>query len=253
MAVVKRIQLKKYRMADAYKTAAAGMSGIQLVARIAGTFYESLYGKERFDVVVFGDDPLIGLATAAQLSQSGKRVLLAPDSLEREHWPAEDWGQMMLAIQNHFEPELSVELNQRFSGLSVKGTYLSALSSLIGVCENSGLVMLLSRDHLKSSAGYIKGSSSLIFFPSVDVSPESVCRNPMWSMVSRKIPCLEFCHREIEFIEAGNMVYTTPLPSRIAPILGLPIGQAREEKGDLAEGGRLDDLKSAFSNLKRSN
>lgn len=225
---------------------------MKLMARLAGTFYESLYGKEQFDVLIVGDDPLVSLSAAAQLSQAGKRILLAPDTLESSHWPAEDWGQMMLAIQNHYEPEISQELNSRLNGLHAKHTYLGALSGLIRVCAESKSVMVM-EDCLQSSKGHVKGSTPLIFFPARADQCREEKINPMWSMVTRKVPTLKFCFEEIEFIETQLMLYTTPVPSRIDASLGTAIGQARKEKGDLAEGGRLDDVKSAFSNFYRSN
>ena len=49
---MKTIALKKYRLADAYKTAPTEMGFLKLAIRMAGTLGDSLYGSEAFEAVV---------------------------------------------------------------------------------------------------------------------------------------------------------------------------------------------------------
>ncbi len=235
-------------MHDAYKTAPAEMGLIKLLLRMASTFQHGLYGKETFDAVVVGDDPLVSLCVALKLAREGKCVLLAPDTLGEAMWPARDWGENMLAIQNHFDHELAEELSSHLSRFNSSDGFQRALSSLVHECAGSGLVLMLDGDYIQSSRGVVKGGASLLFFRVSSDSGHAPTLNPLWKFVKRKVPKLAFNLREIEFIQAERLIYTSPVSAFVEASLGTPVGQARPNKCvALDRGGRADDVRSAFT------
>lgn len=241
------VALRRFRMADAFKTAPVELGVWGLLARLADTWTDGLYGCERFDAVIAGDDPVVSLCAAAKLQSEGKRVLLAPDALSQESWPAEDWGLNMLAIQNHFDGPAAEELARQLPTFTGGDSLREALKDLISRCAESGRVLLLVGDFLHSCSGIRGAGRARMFFPLHQDYQHAPKLNPLWQMVSRQLPRLRFNRREIEFVEARQLIYTSPLSSFIDPALGTAVGQARQVKPvPLDQGGRADDVKSAF-------
>lgn len=248
MALNQKIILKKLQIMDAYKTAPADMGLVPLLLRLGNTLLDSLYGSERFDTVVVGDDPLVSLCVAVHLLRKGERVLIAPDSLDQAAWPEPEWGLRMGAIHGHYDNLLAQELSKHLEGFTSEDGLHKALSCLINECCRSRQVSILADDYLQSSHGVVKGArGQLIFFPVQACAGHSPYLNPLWRLAKRKITNLAFNRIEIEFIQAGGMVFTTPVSAFVDPEIGAPVGQARAEKTiSLDDGGRADDVRSAF-------
>jgi len=248
MALNQKIILKKLQLMDAYITAPADMGLGRLLLRLGNTLLDSLYGSERFDTVVVGDDPLVSLCVAVHLLRKGERVLIAPDSLDQAAWPEPEWGLRMGAIHGHFDNPLAQELSKHLAGFTPEDGLHKALSCLINECYQSGRVSILAEDYLQSSHGVVKGvRGQLIFFPLQTCVGHSPSLNPLWRLAKRKITNLTFNRIEIEFIQAGGMVFTTPVSVYVDPKIGTPVGQARVDKTiPLDDGGRADDVRSAF-------
>ena len=244
---MKTITLKKFQMLDAYRTAPVNIGVAKLLMRMAGTFGDSLYGKEVFDAVVVGDDPLVSLCVTVSLMRAGKSVLLAPDSLGRADWPDKEWGYRFAQAVNHFDDEVASVLAENLEGFGSQDGYMKALSLLIGECASSAQVTVLQHDSLQSSQGVIKGGASPIFFPLSFVNEHFPLTNPLWRMVREKVAKLSFQHIEIEYVQAGELYITTPTSRFIDPQNGTRIGLAREVDGGRTRYSRSDNVLSAFS------
>jgi len=241
------ITLKKYQFQDAYRTAPAKMRPMALMLRLIGTLGESLYGKEVFDAVIVGDDPVVSLSLAHSLASCGKRVLLAPDSLGTNDWPHKEWGYELAQTVNTFDESVAAVLAEWVGELEVQDGYMKALSVLIKKCSSNSQVCMLSGDCLQSSAGTIKGCDDLIFFPLPQDHQHVPMTNPLWRMVRERVNQLHFNHREIEFVQASQLYITTPTSRFLDPTLGTKVGLAREGKSEAMRLGRADDVRSAFT------
>lgn len=248
MALVEKIRLKKYQVKDAYQTAPRDMKLFQLLARMANTCVDSLYGKARFDAVIFGDDPLVSLCLAAQLSSDGSTVLIAPDKLGLCMWPSPEWGVNQAAIHNHFDAASASEIAKRYPAFVPDSGFQKALALMIEQCSSNGRVRMLVGDFLQSSEDSIKGARSLLtFFPLQPAYLHDPKIHPLWKLASKRIAALAFNWSEIEFIQASKMFYTSPVSGFVDPKFGTPIGQGRDTKPyPLSDGGRADDVRSAF-------
>lgn len=242
-----KITLKKFQLLDAYRTAPVKMGLPKLLARLAGTFLDSLYGKEAFDFVVVGDDPLVSLSIAVTQARLGCRVLLAPDSIGRNDWPTKDWGYAFANATNYFDDEVGAVLSSHIDNYSSDDGYMKALSALIAECAESGFVSILRHDYLQSSHGVIKGAEGLIFFPVASGYEHCPLTNPLWRMCRERIPTLEFQHMEIEYVIAETLLLTTPASRFIDPALGTRVGLAREEDANHNYHSRTENLVSAFT------
>ncbi|MFL1449369.1 hypothetical protein ACI77O_13310 [Pseudomonas tritici] len=247
MALMKTTNLKKYQLLDAYRTAPSEMGAVKLLARLLGTFGDSLYGKETFDAVVVGDDPLVSLGIALSLSRAGKTVLLAPDSIGRTDWPNKDWGYSFASTANNYDEEVGSVLSAHLEGFEGHEGYMRALSLLITECASSDRVTVLHHDYLQSSRGIIKGGTDLIFFPLDAEYEHCPLTNPLWRMVREKVAAFEFQHQEIEYVMAGKLYLSTPSSRFIDPHLGTRVGLARETDADNNRYSRSDNVLSAFS------
>lgn len=247
MALMKTITLKKFQVRDAIRTAPKDMGLLRLLARIAGTFAESLYGKAEFDAVVVGDDPLVSLCLAATLQRAGKTVLLAPDSLGTQDWPTKDWGYQLAQSVNFFDESVAAVLAENLKDFKDQDGYMKALSLLIGECSEAGRVMILQGDCLQSSEGFIKGCNELIFFPLRGEYEHLPLMNPLWRMVRERVECLVFRHVEIEFIQARRLLVTTPTSRFIDPKSATRVGLARETNVDRNYYTRADNVLSSFA------
>lgn len=241
------IILKKYQFRDAYRTAPAGMGPIALMMRILGTFGESLYGKEVFDAVVVGDDPIVSMALAIVLASDGKRVLLSPDSVGTGDLPHKEWGYQLAQTTNSFDDSVAGVLADHIEGLSGQDGYMKALSALIKRCASSERIWLLNGICLQSSAGFIKGCNDLIFFPLSREHQHIPMTNPLWRMAREQICHLRFNNDEIEFVQARTLYITTPTSRFIDSTLGVKVGLARESESGAVRLGRADDVLSAFT------
>lgn len=244
---MKTITLKKFQVLDAYRTAPATMGVAKLLMRMAGTFGDSLYGKEVFDAVVVGDDPLVSLSLTVSLMREGKSVLVAPDSLGRADWPDKDWGYRFAQTVNHFDDDVASVLAENLQEFGSQDGYMKALSLLISECADSERVTVLQHDSLQSSRGFIKGSGNPIFFPLSFANEHFPLTNPLWRMVRERVAKLSFQHIEIEYIQARELYITTPTSRFIDPQIGTRIGLARETDIDQTRYSRSDNVLSAFS------
>tara|TARA_R110002124_G_scaffold128157_17_gene288700 strand:+ start:2753 stop:3517 length:765 start_codon:yes stop_codon:yes gene_type:complete len=253
MAMMRKPALKKFQVTDAYKTAPKSMPVLELVLRMASTFGDARYGKMRFDTVILGDDPLLGLCVAVHHLRQGKKVLIAPDSLSTKDWPSEEWGAIRANIQNHYDEQVHEELQRHLNDLGPKDGLQKALKILIRECAEQGQVLLLVDDYLQSSSGHIKGNERTIFFPLNKAHGHAPKLNPLWQLVSRKLPCLRFNHAEIEYIQAGLMINTSPVSSFIDPALCEPLSPARTSSEEQPlKWCRNDSVRYAFSNIERT-
>ena len=251
MALKKTIKLKRFQVLDAVRTAPKDMGVLRLLARVAGTFGDSLYGKASFDVVVVGDDPLVSLCLAASLKRSGKSVLLAPDSLGTQDWPSKDWGYRLAQLVNYFDESVASVLSQYLHDFESQDGYMKALSALISEVARHEQVMILAGDCLQSSKGMIKGCDELIFFPVRGEFQHTPLTNPLWRIVRESLVCLAFQHSEIEFIQARRLLITTPTSRFIDPAIGTRIGVARETQMARHRYSRADNVLSSFSLILR--
>lgn len=244
---MKTITLKKFQIQDAIRTAPKDMGPLRLLARIAGTFADSLYGKAVFDAVVVGDDPLVSLCLAATLKRAGKTVLLVPDSLCTQDWPTKDWGYQLAQSVNCFDESVAAVLAENLKDFNDQDGYMKALSLLIGECSETGQVMILQGDCLQSSEGVIKGCDELILFPLRGEYEHIPLMNPLWRMVRERVDCLVFKHVEIEFIQARRLLITTPASRYIDPKIATRVGLARETQMDRNRYSRADNVLSSFA------
>jgi hypothetical protein len=240
------ITLKKYQFLDAYRTAPANIGLFALISRLIGTLSESLYGKEVFDAVVIGDDPIVSMALAIRLASRGSRVLLAPDSLGTDDWPHKEWGYELARLTNEFDETVAAVLAENIIELDDHSGYMKALSALINKCASTPRISLLYSDSLQSSAGLIKGCNDLIFFPLHRDFHHVPMTNPLWRFARKSISQLHFNHAEIEFVQARSLFITTPTSRYIDPTLGIKVGLAREGEAGVLRCGRADDVRSAF-------
>lgn len=248
---MKHIELKKYQFRDAYRTAPAGMGQFALIKRVLGTLGDSRYGKELFDTVIVGDDPIISLCLANYLARCGQRVLISPDSLGTGDWPDSDWGYQLARMTNEYTRPVAELLASQVTGLSADDSYMKALSMLIKQCARSSQISMLVGESLQSSVGKIKGCEDLIFFPLHRNQQHLPVLNPLWRLAKEKISQVLFNHDEIEFVQARSLYITTPTSKYIDPALGLKVGLAREDASEHGRISRADDLLSVFVQFGR--
>ena len=244
---MKTIALKKYRLADAYKTAPTEMGFIKLAIRMAGTLGDSLYGSEAFEAVVVGDDPIVSMMLALTLHRSGSRVLISPDSVGTQDWPSKDWGYQLAETVDSFDANVAQFVAKHLEGFDPQDGYMRALSLLITECASSERIMILQADNLQSSHGVIKGGRDLIFFPLSRELQDRPLINPLWRLVREKVKKLSFNHSEIEYVSARKLFITTPPSRYIDPQLGTRVGLAREGESGVVRRERCDDVRSAIN------
>ena len=247
MAVIRTVKLRRFQVLDALHTAPIGMPWIRLLMRMAGTFHDSLYARERYDLVVAGDDPVVSLCVAYCSARAGNRVLLAPDSLSVEDWPSESWSRYVAGVCAQFGSEggdaIASLTGVEFSSLR------SAITGLVELCAQTGRVEVLQEDLLQTSLGHIRESRGRTLF-CLSPGRHNPTLNPLWRLVRSGLVNLRFNRQEVEFIHANRLVFTTPASRYMDPALGDLVGQARSAPNpQLGESSRAEDIISIMTTL----
>ena len=248
MAITITPKLRGFQFKSAFLTAPQGMSKLKIAARMASTLFDGKYGSLEFDSIIFGDDPLVTLCLAVNQIKANKRVLIAPDSLTKEHWPTDEWSNQMHANQADFESPIGIVLGGNLGLKSPICSLKGALSHLLHLCEASKKVSIIAGDYLQSSEGIVKGCKThKIFFPLQAGTAHEPSLNPLWKLALKQLPNVCFSRKEIEFVSAITVFYTTPVSPYVDPAIGLPIGNAIQNLNPNTERLRVDEVRSALN------
>ncbi|SBW84204.1 hypothetical protein PVE_R2G0175 [Pseudomonas veronii 1YdBTEX2] len=245
------LPLRRLQFRDALITAPVSLTRIGVVLRVLDAFLDGIYGSLRPDIIVMGNDPLVGICAALSLADQGKKVVIAPDTLDAKSWPNPDYAKNAFAIFNSWDETIAEEVRSHFPSVPAGVSMAECLSVLCRACKATGRVTLIEGATFQTSHGHIRGEAGReVLFPIRPDQRDAAGINPAWKYLSRRLHRTIINHDEIEFISTRSVLLTSH-PSSFVDSSGSAykrVGQARINKPEVVDNdGRIDDLRSALS------
>ncbi|SED32144.1 hypothetical protein SAMN05216178_6774 [Pseudomonas saponiphila] len=242
------IPLKRFEFSAAIASAPSGISAWDLLMRVLGTLHDSLYAVLKPDVLIIGDDPVIGLLIALRVSSEGGTAILTPSGLCKEDWPSADYGAISNSEATCWTPEIALELSKWLGPGFREATLARAVTGLTAACARTERVHLIADAMIQTSSDHCRGIwGKKPLFP-VALNEIQGPVHPLWTFIRRDLPVLRFNRREMELLMPSKVILTTH-PSKFVEQSSAmtKAGLFREGRNyrDNWEAERLEDFRHA--------